>query len=227
VDVFVPRNAVAGQYAGTYTVTSSQGSAGGQILLNAWNFILPLQPSLKSSFGIWNSFNMATYETLLVNRLMPDYGSPYLSMPQQITLTNSYGLRAVDLGVYSGATYGDCQMSPAPSVSNLQAVARHRNQISFCTTTAPMKSMIARISSRVLRSGRGICTPPASTTSSRWGRRPNASCFALRSPAAAQPAVKSTMYSSTAQGIHFSRPLARSSAARASETPLHLRAGPP
>ncbi|MGA8598549.1 MAG: glycoside hydrolase domain-containing protein [Bryobacteraceae bacterium] len=121
VDVFVPRNAVAGQYTGTYTITSSQGSAGGQILLNVWNFSLPLQPSLKSSFGVWNSLNITTYETLLANRLMPDYGSPYLSLPQQITLTNSYGLSAVDLGFFSGAVYGDCQMSPAPSVSSLQA----------------------------------------------------------------------------------------------------------
>ncbi len=127
VDVFVPRNAAPGQYLGAYTVTSSQGGVGGQILLNVWNFTLPIQPSLKSSFGIWNSFNMATYETLLLNRLMPDYGSPYPSMPQQTTLTTSYGLSAADLGFYSGASYGDCQMSPAPAVSSIEAADAAQN----------------------------------------------------------------------------------------------------
>jgi Domain of unknown function (DUF4091) len=123
VDVFVPRTAEPGLYTGTYTVTSNQGSVSGQIALNVWKFTLPMQPSLKSSFGIWNSFNMATYETLLANRLMPDYGSPFPGKQQQTTLMNSYGLNAADLGFYSGASYGNCQMSAAPSVASIKTAA--------------------------------------------------------------------------------------------------------
>lgn len=41
VDVLVPRNAKAGQYKGTYTVSSGQGSASGHITVNVWNFTLP------------------------------------------------------------------------------------------------------------------------------------------------------------------------------------------
>ena len=50
VDVLVPRSAQAGLYTGTFTVTSNQGSADGQISLYVWDFALPLKPSLRSSF---------------------------------------------------------------------------------------------------------------------------------------------------------------------------------
>src|SRR5579872_4829000 len=52
VDIFVPRTAAAGQYTGTYTVTSDQGSASGPVSLYVWNFTLPLQPSLQSAFSL-------------------------------------------------------------------------------------------------------------------------------------------------------------------------------
>ena len=121
VDVFVPRTAAPGLYTGTYTVMTNQGSMSGPIALNVWNFTLPLAPALRSSFEIWNSYKMATYETLLENRLMPDYGSPYPTKQQQSTLMNSYGLNDADLGFYSGASYGNCSMSAAPSVSSIQS----------------------------------------------------------------------------------------------------------
>jgi hypothetical protein len=50
VDVFVPYGTTAGQYAGSYTVTSDQGSVQGPIQVNVWDFTLPLKSSLKSTF---------------------------------------------------------------------------------------------------------------------------------------------------------------------------------
>ena len=50
VDLEVPRSAEPGEYAGTYTVTSDQGSVTGPISLTVWNFALPKTPYLKSSF---------------------------------------------------------------------------------------------------------------------------------------------------------------------------------
>jgi hypothetical protein len=49
IDINVPRTAVPGDYAGTITVTSTQGSATVAVYLKVWNFTLPEQPFLKSS----------------------------------------------------------------------------------------------------------------------------------------------------------------------------------
>src|SRR6201999_827513 len=50
VDLLVPRGAAAGEYTGSYTVTSSEGNTTGSIALTVWNFSLPNAPALKSSF---------------------------------------------------------------------------------------------------------------------------------------------------------------------------------
>src|SRR5579883_3210812 len=71
VDVFVPRSAAAGQYSGTFTVTSDQGSASGQVLLNVWNFTLPLQPTLQSSFAFMGGYSLAGAQELLRNKVSP------------------------------------------------------------------------------------------------------------------------------------------------------------
>src|SRR5688500_12797609 len=55
VDLAVPRTAAAGQYSGSFTVTTNQGSVTGQISLKVWNFTLPLNPSLSSSFLFWTA----------------------------------------------------------------------------------------------------------------------------------------------------------------------------
>src|SRR5437773_3436512 len=51
VDVIVPRGTAAGLYTGTYTVSSTQGTATGNINVNVWSFTLPLQPSLHTNFN--------------------------------------------------------------------------------------------------------------------------------------------------------------------------------
>ena len=126
VDVSVPITAVSGQYYGTYTVTSNQGSFTGQIILTVWNFTLPLQPSLRSSLSFWTADSLQAEEELARNKLAPLLVPP----GNQPVLINNFGLGQTDLGYYSGtwygqffsgAYYGNCTMSPAPSVTELQA----------------------------------------------------------------------------------------------------------
>src|SRR5207245_4269788 len=71
VDVFVPRTATAGLYTGSFAVTSDQGNASGKITLQVWNFTLPLQPTLKTSFGLFQQKTLAAEQELLRNKVMP------------------------------------------------------------------------------------------------------------------------------------------------------------
>jgi len=52
VDVYVPTNALPGDYRGVYRVTSrDDGSTGIPVLLTVWNFTLPQTPTLVTEFG--------------------------------------------------------------------------------------------------------------------------------------------------------------------------------
>ena len=51
---FVPRDAARGQYKGVVTLTSDHGEATAPIVLNVWNFELPVRPSLLSAFTLYN-----------------------------------------------------------------------------------------------------------------------------------------------------------------------------
>ena len=119
VDLLVPRSAVAGNYAGTYTVTSDQGSITGNISLTVWNFTLPLQASLKSAFLSYGSSSVATDRELLRNRLSP----LHTDTSAQSSLMSNFGLNIVGLAYNSGSNFGNCSMSDPPSVSDLEAVA--------------------------------------------------------------------------------------------------------
>jgi hypothetical protein len=119
VDVLVPRDATPGLYAGTYTVTSDQGSFTGNIALTAWAFTLPLRPSLKSSFLVWNSVPQAALEELLRNKLDPLQAPP----AEQQALMATFGLDSVGLPFFSGANVGNCSMDAPPSVASIQAAA--------------------------------------------------------------------------------------------------------
>ncbi len=118
VDVLVPPAATAGVYAGTYTVTSDQGTASGTVSLTVWNFALPATPALKSSFAYWVDGNLNTDKELLRNRVMPVTAS----LSDQSALM-PLGLGATSLGFSSGAKSGNCSMTPAPSVSQFQTAA--------------------------------------------------------------------------------------------------------
>jgi hypothetical protein len=158
VDIFVPRTAVPGQYVGSYTVRSDQGAISGQMVLNVWNFTLPLQPSLASSFGVWNSDHFAIDVELLRHRLMPDS----VDQLQEGALITSYGLWAVNLGFSSGASYSNCRMTPPPSLTAVQnsvaaqnSVAGHQSglllydysadEIDNCTNLFPSLKQWARV----------------------------------------------------------------------------------
>lgn len=119
VDVFVPRNAVPGQYTGSYTVTSSQGSFTGQISLTVWHFALPLKPSLQSSFAYSTATGLSAEAELLKHRVTP----LAVAAADEPNLISNYGLATTNLGFWSGADVGNCTMSAAPSVSQLQARA--------------------------------------------------------------------------------------------------------
>ncbi|HVW09774.1 MAG TPA: glycoside hydrolase domain-containing protein, partial [Bryobacteraceae bacterium] len=119
VDVLVPRNATPGQYAGTWTVTSDQGNASGSVVLNVWNFTLPLQPSLKSAFLFWNASSLPSDRELLRNKIAP----LHTDLGIQSSLMTNYGLSTVGLPYWSGADNSTCTMSDAPSVADLKTVA--------------------------------------------------------------------------------------------------------
>jgi hypothetical protein len=56
VDVFVPKDAAAGDYTGTVTVTAkNQSPVTLPVRLTVWNFTLPDKPSLRSNFGGFGS----------------------------------------------------------------------------------------------------------------------------------------------------------------------------
>jgi hypothetical protein len=115
VDVLVPQNATAGQYSGTYTVTSDQGSYTGPISLTVWNFTMPATPSLKTAFLFSHAGTLEAQQELLRNKISPS-ATPASQMP----LMKGRGLNATDTGPFSGADTGNCKMSPAPAVSQFK-----------------------------------------------------------------------------------------------------------
>lgn len=118
VDVLVPRTAAPGLYTGSFTVTSTQGSATGQVTLMVWNFTLPMQPSLRSSFEFWvEKTNVAAHQELLRHRLSP----LYVNRPDQRSLIDHFGLGSTHLGFWTSFNTSTCTLTPAPSVSAVQA----------------------------------------------------------------------------------------------------------
>lgn len=118
IDVNVPRTALAGDYTGTVTVTSTQGAATVAVNLKVWNFTLPEQPFLKSSFGFHGAQvdNKADAQVLINNRIMPF----------QVRGTDSAalvpsGLNTTGLPFFSQVNKSTCTISASPSISALQA----------------------------------------------------------------------------------------------------------
>ena len=116
VDLLVPQNAMPGQYAGSYTVTSDQGEFTGRISLTVWNFSLPTTPSLKTAFLFSHAGTVEAQQELLRNKISPS-ATPASQMP----LMKGRGLSATDTGPFSGADVGNCKMAPAPSVSQFKS----------------------------------------------------------------------------------------------------------
>jgi Domain of unknown function (DUF4091) len=118
IDVFVPREARAGEYDGEVTVSSASGKATIPVALSVWRHTLPLRPSLKSSFGIDSSRNRdrRTAELLLKHKLMP-----FLIEPAQSTeYRDNFGLNATGLWFFGDANNRACTIKPAPPIQAIR-----------------------------------------------------------------------------------------------------------
>ena len=120
VDIFVPRNTQAGQYRGIFTVKSDQGKVEGKILLQVWDFELPVKPSLKSAFLSWEQQDKNTLIELLKHKVMPE---AKINPADQRELIDKWGLSSLRLPFWSGADYQDCSMKPAPSAAEIREAA--------------------------------------------------------------------------------------------------------
>jgi Domain of unknown function (DUF4091)/Family of unknown function (DUF6067) len=127
VDVLVPRDAVAGDYTGTYQVTSDQGESSGEIALKVWDFELPLKPSLQSSFHVWQDNSKATMVELLKHKVMPvaDFDPA-----DERELIDQWGLNFRRLPFWSGADVDSPTMTAPPSIDQIKAsAAQHQSDL--------------------------------------------------------------------------------------------------
>jgi hypothetical protein len=133
IDIFVPRNAAQGQYKGVVTLTSDHGEATASVVLNVWNFELPVRPSLLSAFTVYNQTSSdpkmfyadqkENQELLLRNKIMPVTVDPKFERQ----FMQEYGLGMTLVGYFQEASYGNCKQPQAPSVAELVSLkAKHQ-----------------------------------------------------------------------------------------------------
>lgn len=120
VEITVPRDQAPGLYRGSYAVTSDQGDTTGAIELTVWDFTLPLRPSLKTNFGIYNDYGVRGQELLLRHRITPN---PVYASAQR-RFVRQYGLDEFSLGFWSGADIETCEFRDPPSVAAIRARMR-------------------------------------------------------------------------------------------------------
>src|SRR6185437_10594230 len=144
VDVNVPRNAAAGTYSGTYTVSSNQGSYTGSVTLTVWHFALPETPYLKSSMVFWAQDSLPAEQEILRNRL-----NPASSDPSNQGSLMAQGLQSVAIKYDSGAHAGSCAMTGPPSMAQIKSTTALQNQnllmydysadeVGYCTSLYPL-----------------------------------------------------------------------------------------
>jgi hypothetical protein len=137
VDVFVPRNAAAGDYHGSVTLSTNRGRSELPFTLTVRDFSLPLKPTLQSSFAFWNPAGRGAIEELLRHKLMPQHGAGKADARLERDLASSVGLHMSDTGFWSGADVSNCSMKPPPNLRDLlSAVARHDEGLSLFNYTA-------------------------------------------------------------------------------------------
>jgi len=122
VDLFIPRGiktSPPGVYTGTIVITSSQDNVMVPIRLTVWNFELPLVPSEKTLFFIFNNQRgavKANQEVLMRHKIMP----ARIWMPSfAASEIANFGLNRTGLPYYGAATCSS--MARAPSVSDIQS----------------------------------------------------------------------------------------------------------
>jgi len=116
VDVNVPRRIESGVYKGSYAVKSNEGSVQGTVIVRLWNFTMPCETYLKSSFG-GRTDPPGTQDELLRNKLMPHYVEP----KEEPGLIKKYGHFATDLRFRDGVDYGHCTPTAPPTLAQVEA----------------------------------------------------------------------------------------------------------
>jgi len=130
VDVFVPRTAKSGEYHGTVTVAGDDGTASVRVTLHVWNFELPLRPSLRSAFWIFNDASSKppisyadqpeNQKLLLDHKIMPLTVDP----TSEREFIDHFGLNISLLKWFDTASYGHCNQPPSPSLADLLSLKR-------------------------------------------------------------------------------------------------------
>jgi|1186.fasta_scaffold01790_3 hypothetical protein len=122
IDVDVPRDAAAGTYTSTITISSEQGpDATIEAALVVWNFELPLQPALKTVF-VTDHLTTPFQLELLKHRLMPKDVDP----ANLREFRDKFGLSIASLPFYSDANpkKGTIGNSPGVAAFEKEAAAR-------------------------------------------------------------------------------------------------------
>jgi len=133
VDAYIPRTVPAGQYRGTFTITSDQGQATVTLNLTVWNFALPTKPALKSSFLYWEVRRQIQPDQEMVrHRLMPIS----VDLSQERFLIDNLGLNSTNTGFWAMADKAAGTAKPPPSVAEIeQAKAEHEQDLFFYNYT--------------------------------------------------------------------------------------------
>jgi glycosyl hydrolase family 123 len=122
VDVYVPQNAAPGFYSGTVRIFGDQLDNTIPISLHVRNFTLPLEPTLKSSFGMHEPqlSDRAIHELLLRHRIMPASVNP----TDAADLRRHLGLNVTGLRFWGHSDRRKCMMDQPPEPSQILAERR-------------------------------------------------------------------------------------------------------
>jgi hypothetical protein len=161
IDIFVERETLPGRYSGTVTITSDEGKAAVSVIVNVWNFELPLRPSLLSAFNVSNDSNSIprifygdekqNQEMLLRHRIMPVSVDP----KYERQFMQQYGLSIARIEYFQHASYGNCKQPPPPAAADLLSLkAKHQpdltlylhlaDEVSDCPNIFPILKQWAR-----------------------------------------------------------------------------------
>jgi len=121
-DVFVPRDAAPGDYTGTISITGSPGMIDLPVRLSVWRFMLPVKPSLQSSFGLHtpNDRDLTTQLLLLRHKLMPLFVSAEVAG----RLSLEEGLNTTGIRLFGRANSRSCTMGPVPNEAVIASMSR-------------------------------------------------------------------------------------------------------
>jgi hypothetical protein len=122
IDVYVPANSASGVYTGAVTVAIGTAQIQLPLTLTVWSFLIPETPSLKSTFPVTHFLHNDTVDAqLLQHQVMDMLIDPSLTRtPPGNTAVNITGLP-----FSSGATNGNCVMSPAPTAAAIALQAQY------------------------------------------------------------------------------------------------------